>query len=74
MNGKISTTNGQVRYIVRCYTKAGDLDHEANADTLKQAETIRLEWAEKLNIRRFAYMPTIWTEDADGKRTRLLDY
>ena len=60
-------------FIVRCYTRIGDLDHEVETDSLIEAEVIRMTWAAQQGITKFAYMPTIWAE-FDGRRYRLPNF
>ena len=67
------------RFVVRCYTRIGDLDHEVETDSLIEAEVIRMTWAAKtwerdFGLIPFAYMPTIWAVNDRGKRYRLLGF
>lgn len=61
-------------FIVRCYTRIGDLDHEVETDSLIEAEVIRMTWAAQQGITKFAYMPTIWAVDDQMKRYRLPNF
>lgn len=61
-------------FVVRCYTRSGDLDHEVETDSLAEAEVIRMTWAAQQGITKFAYMPTIWAVNDRNKRYRLLGF
>jgi hypothetical protein len=66
-------------YMVRCYTRAGNLAATYYAGDEKTAAKIRIEYAASLGVYpgdrdHWAIFPTIWKKDAGGEYHRLTKY
>lgn len=60
---KVDTKRAPMPYEVNCYDASGNFERRSYAETLEQAERVRLSWAKRHGITEFGYMPTIWKYD-----------
>lgn len=72
---QVETGRAPMPYEINCYDKNGNLERRSYAETLEQAERIRLSWAKRHDITEFGYMPTIWKYDyKDAQYNRMEGY